>query len=328
MQRSADVRSLWPALDYAQWRDTLQTLHLWTQIVGKVRLTLSPWVNHGWQVPLYVNARGLGTSAIHTAGGIFEIDFDFVEHRLNVRTSRGPDRGFALTPMSVASFYRRVMSELRHAGVTVTINVVPNEVPTPIRFPDDEVHASYDADAAHRFWHTLMQADRLFKVFRTSFLGKCSPVHFFWGSFDLAVTRFSGHLAPLHKGGFPGLPDSVTREAYSHEVSSAGFWPGNEVYPNPAFYSYAYPSPAGFAQATVEPSETMWSDTFGQWLLPYDAVRKAADPDAALLAFLSTTYRAAAELSNWERGLECEIGIAGTPRALTRLAPTPGASRG
>ena len=316
MEHTADVRNRWPALDYAQWRDTLQTLHLWTQIVGKVRLTLSPWVNHGWQVPLYVNARGLGTSAIHAAGGIFEIDFDFVEHRLIVRTSGGPDRGFALAPMSVASFYRQVMSELRGAGVTVTINVMPNEVPTPIRFPDDEVHASYDADAVHRFWQTLVQADRLCKVFRTSFLGKCSPVHFFWGSFDLAVTRFSGHPAPLHPGGFPSLPDSVTREAYSHEVSSAGFWPGNEVYPNPAFYSYAYPSPAGFAQATVEPSEALWSDTFGQWLLPYDAVRKAADPDAAVLAFLSTTYRAATDLSDWERGLECEIGIAGTPRAL------------
>ncbi|HEU5296382.1 MAG TPA: DUF5996 family protein [Burkholderiaceae bacterium] len=316
MQHAGHLRNAWPALDYAPWRDTLQTLHLWTQIVGKVRLTLSPWVNHGWQVPLYVNARGLGTSAIHAAGGIVEIDFDFVDHRLVVRTSEGPERGFALAPMSVASFYRQLMSELKAAGVAVTINVMPNEVPAAIRFPDDELHASYDADAVHRFWQALVQIDRIFKVFRTGFLGKCSPVHFFWGSFDLAVTRFSGRPAPLHPGGFTGLPDSVTREAYSHEVSSAGFWPGNDMHPHPAFFSYAYPSPAGFAQATVQPTEALWSDTLGEWLLPYDAVRKAADPDVALLAFLSTTYRAAADLSNWDRRLECAIGVAGTPRAV------------
>jgi hypothetical protein len=303
-------------MDYAQWRATLQTVHLWTQIVGKVRLTLSPWLNHGWHVPLYVNARGLGTSAIHAGDGIFEIDFDFVDHRLIVRTSEGQERGFALAPMSVASFYRKLMSELRAAGVAVTINETPNEVQGPIRFPDDEVHASYDADAVHRFWRALVQADRIFKLFRTGFLGKSSPVQFFWGSFDLAVTRFSGRPAPPHPGGFPGLPDAVTREAYSHEVSSAGFWPGNEAYPNPAFFSYAYPSPAGFAQAAVEPRESAWSDTLGEWLLPYDAVRRAANPDATLLAFLSTTFRAAADLSDWDRRLECTAGVPRTPRAV------------
>jgi hypothetical protein len=316
MQRSGHFGNLWPGLDYAPWRDTLQTLHLWTQIVGKVRLTLSPWLNHGWQVPLYVNARGLGTSAIHAAGGIVEIDFDFVDHRLVVHTSEGPDRGFVLAPMSVAFFYRRLMSELHAAGVNVVINAMPNEVPAPVRFPDDEAHASYDAGAVHRFWRALVQVDRIFKMFRTSFLGKCSPVHFFWGSFDLAVTRFSGRPAPLHPGGFPGLPDVVTREAYSHEVSSAGFWPGNDAFPNAAFFSYIYPSRAGFAQASVEPREALWSDSLGEWLLPYDAVRKAGDPDAALLAFLSTTYRAAADVSDWDRGLECGIGVAGTPRAV------------
>ena len=316
MQPAVHVRSVWPAMDYAQWRDTLQTLHLWTQIVGKVRLTLSRWVNHGWQVPLYVNARGLGTSAIHADSGIFEIDFDLVDHRLIIRSSEGPPLGFDLAPMSVATFYRQLMSQLRAAGVIVSINVMPNEVPSPIRFPDDEVHASYDADAVHRFWGALAQSDRVFKVFRTSFLGKCSPVHFFWGSFDLAVTRFSGRHAPLHPGGVPGLPDPVAREAYSHEVSSAGFWPGNEVDPNPAFYSYAYPAPAGFAQARLAPSEALWSDTLGEWLLPYDAVRKAADPDAALLTFLSTAYRAAADLASWDRSLDCEIGLAGRPRTL------------
>jgi hypothetical protein len=316
VQQPGHLRSPWPALDYAQWRDTLQTLHLWTQIVGKVRLTLSPWLNHGWQVPLYVTARGLGTSAIHAAGGMVEIDFDFVDHRLVVRTSEGPDRGFALAPMSVASFYRQLMSELRAVGLTVTINVIPSEVPAPIRFPDDEVHASYDADAAQRFWRVLVQVDRVLKLFRTGFLGKCSPVHFFWGSFDLAVTRFSGRPAPLHPGGFPGLPDAVTREAYSHEVSSAGFWPGNEGYPRAAFFSYMYPSRVGFAHATVRPSGALWSDALGEWLLPYDAVREAADPDAALLAFLGTTYRAAADLAGWDRGLECAIGLPGRPRAV------------
>lgn len=318
MQDAEQLPRLWPQLDYAQWRDTQQTLHLWTQVVGKVRLSLSPWLNHGWQVPLYVNARGLGTSAIHAAAGMVEIDFDFVDHRLVIRTSEGPERGFALEPMSVASFYGKVMDELRAAGVTVAINAMPNELPDAIRFPDDKVHASYDADAVHRFWRALLQVDRIFRMFRTSFIGKCSPVHFFWGSFDLAVTRFSGRPAPAHPGGFPGLPDSVTREAYSHEVSSAGFWPGNDTYPNPAFFSYAYPTPAGFADAIVEPGEAVWIDALGEWLLPYEAVRTAADPDAALLAFLDSSYRAAADLSNWDPDLECGIGVTGVPRAVRR----------
>jgi len=323
MQDPDHLPSPWPALDYAQWQDTQKTLHRWTQIVGKVRLALSPWLNHGWQVPLYVNARGLGTSAIHAAGGMVEIDFDFVDHRLAVRTSEGPERGFALEPMSVASFYRKVMDALQAAGVPVTINAMPNELPDAIRFPDDELHASYDAQAVHRFWRALVQVDRVFRLFRTSFLGKCSPVHFFWGSFDLAVTRFSGRAAPLHPGGFPGLPDPVTREAYSHEVSSAGFWPGNDAYPNPGFFSYAYPTPAGFAQAAVEPREAVWVDALGEWLLPYDAVRKAADPDAALLAFLTTSYRAAAALAKWDPDLECGIGAQGIPRAVRATGARP-----
>ena len=218
--------------------------------------------------------------------------------------------------MSVASFYRQLMSELKAAGFVITISLLPNEVPAPIRFPDDEVHASYDAKAVHRFWRALVQADRLFKVFRTSFLGKCSPVHFFWGSFDLAVTRFSGRPAPVHPGGFPGLPDPVTREAYSHEVSSAGFWPGNDAYPSAAFFSYAYPTRSGFGQAAVGPSGAFWSEALGEWMLPYDAVRAAADPDAALLAFLSSSYRAASDLAGWDGGLECGMGVPGTPRAI------------
>jgi hypothetical protein len=316
MQPSHDEGLPWPALSYADWRDAAATVQLWTQVVGKVRLALSPWVNHGWQVPLYVNARGLGTAAIHAGRSILEIDFDFVDHRLIVRTPDAPDRGFALEAMSVASFYRRLMAELDAVGVSVQIDLVPNEVPDPIRFPDDEKHASYDATAVHAFWRALVQADRVFRLFRTGFLGKASPVHFFWGSFDLAVTRFSGRPAPLHPGGVPGLPDAVTREAYSHEVSSAGFWPGSDAYPHAAFYSYAYPTPQGFAQATIEPSEAFWSAPMGEWLLPYDAVRAAADPDAALLRFLETTYRAAADLAGWDRKLECAGGVARRPRPV------------
>ncbi|HEX6019323.1 MAG TPA: DUF5996 family protein [Burkholderiaceae bacterium] len=316
-----DREHAWPRLNYADWRDTAATLQLWTQIVGKVRLALSPWLNHGWQVPLYVNARGLGTSAIHAGRRIFEIDFDLADHRLVVSTPEARERGFALEPMSVASFYRRCMAELDAAGIRVTIDVMPNEVPNPIRFPDDELHASYDAAAANAFWRVLVQAERVFRLFRTSFLGKSSPVHFFWGAFDLAVTRFSGRPAPLHPGGIPGLPDAVTREAYSHEVSSAGFWPGDERYPDAAFFSYAYPTPQGFAQAQVEPAPAFWSDPMGEWLLPYEAVRTAADPESALLRFLQTSYRAAADLAGWDRGLECEIGVPRRPRAVQSATP-------
>jgi len=306
----------WPTLPYLEWRDTAVTLQLWTQIVGKVRLALSPWVNHGWQVPLYVNARGLGTSPIHAGRRIFEIDFDFVEHRLKLRSPDRAEQGFALEPMSVAVFYRRCMAALAAAGIDVTINTMPNEIANPIRFTDDDVHASYDAVAANAFWRALVQIDRVFRLFRTNFLGKTSPVHFFWGSFDLAVTRFSGRKAPLHPGGIPGLPDAVTREAYSHEVSSAGFWPGNEQHPQAAFFSYAYPAPEGYAQAKVEPPAAVWSTTFGEWLLPYDAVRTAADPDGVLLRFLETTHRAAADLARWDRDLDCHPGVPGRPRAV------------
>jgi hypothetical protein len=310
-----DTATFWPPLNYPDWRDTAATLQLWTQIVGKVRLALSPWLNHGWQVPLYVNARGLGTSPIHAGRRIFEIDFDLVDHRLTIRTADAL-RGFELEPMSVATFFRRFMAELGAAGIEVTIDVVPNEVRDPIRFPEDEVHNSYDAVAVNAFWRALVQVDRVLRLFRTGFLGKASPVHFFWGSFDLAVTRFSGRAAPLHPGGVPGLPDAITREAYSHEVSSAGFWPGNDQHPHAAFYSYAYPMPKGFAQATIEPAGAIWSAEMGEWLLAYDVVRTAADPESALLSFLHTTYRAAADLASWDRGLECAIGAPRRPRPV------------
>jgi hypothetical protein len=308
--------SRWPVLPYAEGRDTLATLQRWTQIVGKVRLALTPWLNHGWQVPLYVSARGLGTSLVHADRRALEIDFDFVEHRLVVASADAPPRAFALEPMSVAAFYRRILAELAAIGVAVAIDTVPNEVEDRTPFPEDVVHASYDAAAVTRFWRALLEADRLLRIFRTSFLGKASPVHFFWGSFDLAVTRFSGRPAPLHPGGIPGLPDAVTREAYSHEVSSAGFWPGNDAFPQAAFYSYAYPSPERFASARVEPDGAVWSDAMGEWLLPYERVRSAADPDAAVLRFLESTYRAAADLGDWDRSLDCDIGVPRRPRRV------------
>ena len=259
-------------------------MQLWTQIVGKVRLALTPWLNHGWQVPLYVTARGLGTSPIPVGTEILELEFDFIGHRLLARTSRGEERTLPLEPQTVADFHRRVIDLLNGIGVAVAINEMPNEVPTRFRFSQDHTHASYDAMAAHRFWRALVQADRIFKLFRTGFLGKASPVHFFWGSFDLAVTRFSGRAAPLHPGGVPGLPDAVTREAYSHEVSSAGFWPGNEAFPQAAFYSYAYPEPAGFRDWPVT-AGARFDESLGEFILPYDTVRAAAEPDALLLDF-------------------------------------------
>lgn len=301
--------AVWPELAYSTWSDTAATLLLRSQIVGKVRLALSPWVNHGWQVPLYVTARGLGTSSIPIGHEILEIELDFISHRLVARTSRGEEGALPLKPQTVADFYRAAMDLLDGMGVVVKINEMPNEVLNPIRFSRDQTHAAYDPAAAHRFWRALVQVDRVFKLFRSGFLGKASPVHFFWGSFDLAATRFSGRRAPIHPGGVPGLPDAVTREAYSHEVSSAGFWPGNEGFPQAAFYSYAYPEPAGFRDRAVTPG-AYFDATLGEFILPYDTVRKAADPDALLLDFLSTTYAAAADAGAWDRSaLECPIGV-------------------
>ena len=298
----------WPELSYPAWRDTAATLQLWTQVVGKIRLALTPWLNHGWQVPLYVTARGLGTSPIPIGHEILEIEFDFISHLLRVRTSSGEERELPLKPQSVADFYSRLLTILGDIGITVSINEMPNEVADPIPFSQDRVHAAYDRDAAQRFWRALVQVDRVFKLFRSGFLGKSSPVHFFWGSFDLAVTRFSGRGAPPHPGGVPGLPDDVTREAYSHEVSSAGFWPGSDAFPHPAFYSYAYPEPPGFREAKVPPGAS-FDTTLGEFILPYDTVRQAEDPDALLLDFLVATYEAAAEAGGWDRAaLECAIG--------------------
>nr|HET7858077.1 DUF5996 family protein [Caldimonas sp.] len=312
-----DDRSAWPRLDYAAWRDTGATLHRWTQIVGKVRLALSPWLNHGWQVPLYVTARGLGTSAIHVGhGDAFEVEFDFVDHRLVVRSARAAERGFALAPMAVAEFHRRFFAELATIGVAVAIHGAPNEIDDATPFAEDTAHASYDAAAVGAFFGALLHADRVLRRFRTGFLGKASPVHFFWGSFDLAATRFSGRAAPRHPGGVPHMPDDVMQEAYSHEVSSAGFWPGSDALREATFYAYAYPQPAGYASAAVEPESARWSPELGEWLLRYDDVRRARDPEATLLAFLSSTHRAAATLARWDPALDCAIGEPRVPRRV------------
>jgi Family of unknown function (DUF5996) len=316
MNAMDDAHPIWPDLTYSTWAETLATLHLWTQIVGKIRLTLTPWLNHSWQTPLYVTARGLGASPIPIGAEMFEIEFDFVAHQLNVRTSRGAEGFLPLRPQSVADFYRATIDLLDSMGVSVAIKETPNEVPNPIRFSLDQVHAAYDPDAAHRFWRALVQADRIFKLFRTGFLGKASPVHFFWGSFDLAVTRFSGRRAPLHPGGVPGLPDDVAREAYSHEVSSAGFWPGNEAFPRASFYSYAYPEPARFRDRPIT-SGGSFDATLGEFILPYETVARSPDPDGLLLDFLSTTYAAAADTAGWDRAaLECPLGVPGRVRPI------------
>ena len=305
----------WPELPTAAWRDTYATVQLWTQIVGKIRLTRSPWLNHSWHVALYVTPRGLTTSPIPDGARAFQIDFDFIDHALRIAASDGAERQFALAGQSVASFYAAVMAALKELGIAVTINEMPNELPDPVRFSQDSAHASYDPDAVRRFLQILVNCDRVFKQFRTGFLGKASPVHFFWGSFDLAVTRFSGRRAPRHPGGVPNLPDAVAHEAYSHEVSSAGFWPGGGAIDYPAFYSYAYPEPAGFRTTKVKPDTAFFSEALGEFILPYDAVRTAVDPDKALLDFLQGTYEAAAISAKWDRdALDCAPGQPGVVR--------------
>lgn len=309
----------WPALDYASWADTLATLHRWTQMVGKVRLAHEPWLNHSWHVPLYISARGLTTSLVNGAGTPFEIEFDFAGSHLLLRTADGGRAGFALQPMSVAAFHANLISELRALGLDATFDGQPNEIPDAVPFAEDVSHAAYDADAVRRWWRAMLSIERVFKRFRTGFTGKSSPVHFFWGSFDLAVTRFSGRKAPLHPGGMPALPDPVAREAYDREVSSAGFWPGDPNNPQAAFYSYAYPAPDGFADAAVRPEAASFSKDLGEWLLPYDAVRTADNPDQMLMAFLEDTFEAAARLAGWDEGLECELGRPGRPRKSSAL---------
>ena len=305
----------WPALDYAKDRLTFETLHLMSQIVGKARTACAPWVNHGWQVALYVSPRGYTTSPVPHGAGLFDLEFDFVERLLRCRASNGFLGEIPLAGQTIAGFYRAVEELLARAGAPTAINGAPNEIVDPTPFREDDALRVYDPDAGWRLWQALIQIARVFQEFRTGFLGKVSPVHLFWGSFDMAVTRFSGRTAPPHPGGVPHLPDRVTREAYSHEVSSAGFWPGGGLVDYPAFYSYAYPEPKGFRAAPVEPAAAGFHEGLGEFLLPYEAVRSAPDPDAALMAFLRSTYAAAADAADWDRsGLECVFGKPGVPR--------------
>jgi FAD/FMN-containing dehydrogenase len=298
---SINAQADWPELPLAAWIDTRDTLHLWLQIVGKVRLRLTPPINHSWHSTFYLTARGLTTSPIPYDTRSFQIDLDFVDHRLHIAATDGASGGFALEPQSVAAFYARLMDELARIRMPVRILARPNELADATPFPRDETHRAYDKEAVHRFWLALSQADRVLKRFRTGFIGKCSPVHLFWGAMDLAVTRFSGRTAPVHAGGIPNLPDRVTREAYSHEVSSCGFWSGTAPVDYPAFYAYAYPQPEGFAAAQVAPDGAFYSADFGEFILPYDRVRDSADPDGTLMSFLQSTYAAAADLAKWDR---------------------------
>lgn len=312
--KSATEAEIWPDLPYRQWRDAYATLQLWTQIVGKIRLALTPWLNHSWHVTLYVTSRGLTTSPIPFECRSFEIAFDFIDHLLRIETSDGRQAQHPLRPQSVSEFYEAVLAKLAELDIVVKINEWPNEIPQRIRFSEDKTHSAYDAEYAHRFWRILLQTDRILKLFRTGFTGKCSPVHFFWGSFDLAVTRFSGRRAPPHPGGVPNLPDEVAREAYSHEVSSAGFWPGGAPLEFPAFYSYAYPEPAGFRETIIRPDAAFYSEEMREFILPYEAVRTAASPEETLLAFLQSSYDAAAVCGAWDRkALECLAGRIGVP---------------
>ena len=310
--------SLWPPLPYADWADTRATLHLWMQVVGKIRLKRTPWLNHSWHVTLYVSARGLSTGLIPADGRSFQIDFDFLDHVLLIRTSDGQSRQIGLKPMSVADFYAAVLAALKELGLDVKINPMPCEIPDAVPFDQDTAHKSYDAEAVQRFFRVLTRVNHVLWRFRSGFLGKVSPVHFFWGSFDLAVTRFSGRRAPRHPGGIPHLPNSVAQEAYSHEVSSAGFWPGSRgAVEYAAFYSYAYPAPSGFDAARVKPAGAFFEKTLGEFILPYDAVRSARDPDALLMQFLQSTYDAAADLAKWDRkNLECALGEPGKVREI------------
>lgn len=308
---------MWPKIPYDPWRETCRALHLFTQIAGKYRLARAPWENHSWHATLYVNGRGLTTSLVPDEPGGIEVQLDLLDHHVKGMATNGRTTRFRLEPMSVATFHARFRELIGELGGTASFNGTPNEIPDPTPFAEDHEPRPYDAAAVTRFFHALVGIQRVFERFRTSYIGKVSPVHLFWGSFDLAVTRFSGRRAPQHPGGVPALPDEVTREAYSHEVSSCGFWPGDDRFSEPAFYSYAYPAPDGFADARVEPAAASYHAELGEFILPYQAVRQASDPEGALLAFLDGTYRAAADLGNWDRSeLECEIGEPGRPRRV------------
>ncbi|MEM6264193.1 MAG: DUF5996 family protein [Bacteroidota bacterium] len=291
----------WPELAYDSWKDTLKTVHMWTQIVGKIRMVSMPWQNHSWHTSLYITARGLTTRSIPYKNGIFEIEFDFENHKLVISSTFAPDETMDLYSRSVADFYKELFQKLGKLGVNVDIHPAPNEVAEAIPFEENEQDASYDKQKMVDFWQAAVNIHNVFLEFRSDFIGKCSPVHFFWGAFDIALTRFSGRKAPLHHGQAPNMPADVMQEAYSQEVSSCGFWPGGDDFPQPVFYAYAYPTPEEFGKQLVEPAEAFWSSEMGEFFLPYDAVRNAADPEGTLMKFLQTTYEAAANTGNWDR---------------------------
>ena len=300
-QKISNSSGSWPNLPYEEWKDTYATMHMWSQIIGKIRMESAAWMNHSWHVTLYVTSKGLTTSFVPYRNKAFQIDFDFVGHRLVIQTSEGEERSFALEPGPVSGFYDKVFSRMADLGLEVKIDKIPNEVENPIPFDEDKEHRSYDPEYAGRFRLALVEITRVFSEFRGKFIGKCSPVHFFWGAFDLAVTRFSGRPAPEHPGGIPHLPDRIGKEAYSQEISSCGFWPGGGPLPYPVFYSYAYPEPGGFSAASVKPDAAFYSDDMREFILPYDAVRKSEFPGLKLMDFLESTYEAAADLGDWDR---------------------------
>ena len=301
LNNTATPRDQWPALPFEEWKETYTTLHLWTQIVGKIRLTQMPWINHSWHTTLYLTARGLTTSPMPYGARTFQIDFDFIDHNLAILTSEGGIKTVALAPRSVADFYQELFARLAELDLQVKIHTEPNEMAVVTPFDKDHEHASYDPAAANRFWRALLQANRVLKQFRARFIGKCSPVHFFWGSFDLAVSRFTGRRAPEHPGGVLHLPDWVTREAYSHEESSCGFWPGSEQLPQAVFYTYVYPQPEGYPEAAIRPEGAYYNEQFREFILPYEIVRQSDSPDETLLEFLQSGYEAAADLAGWDR---------------------------
>ncbi|WP_126246751.1 DUF5996 family protein [Chitinophaga rhizosphaerae] len=302
------MKTKWPVLQYDSWKDTLATVHRWTQVVGKVRLRKMPWLNHSWHVTLFVSPTGLTTGSVPYGNGLFQIDFDFVHHRLRICTSEGRQEQLELRPMAVADFYHALFEKLKQLSVDVEIFTMPAELQSPIPFEEDYINRSYDAKKMEECWRAMVQVHTVFMRFRSGFTGKVSPVHFFWGAFDLAVTRFSGRDAPEHTGSAPNMPARVMQEAYSKEVSSCGFWPGNDSFPQAAFYSYAYPSPEGFASQPVQPAGAYFDNDLGEFILPYSVVQQSSDPEKTLLDFLQSTYEAAANTAHWDRhALECDL---------------------
>lgn len=295
------MKTDWPELNYTALKATLETLHLWTQILGKLKLETQPWINHSWHVTLIVTPTGLTTGDLPDQNQHFQVDLNLVQHQLSIKTSTGQSRNLALGNMSVAEFYKKVMHALADLGIKVEIYKVPCELENPVPFDEDQIHKTYNPEQAAALHKAMLQAQKVMQQFRAEFRGKCSPVHFFWGSFDLAVSRFSGRTAPKHPGGVPGLPDWIAQEAYSHEVSSCGFWPGSEALPEAAFYSYIYPEPEGYRTAKIKPATAYFHQTLGEFILPYEAVRSAEDPEATLLEFLHSTYEAAASLAKWDK---------------------------